>query len=580
MRYLTFLPLILALLLCPMFLEYTDAAEEKTTFAVLPFELSRTGQYAYLNSAIRQMLVSRLVQQGAAKIIDPQLSAREVESIRGYLKTGAIDQVAARIKADWLVDGSMYSLKEGLQVNLTFYSTAGDIKPIPYTIKADKPDDIMPAITALSAEINNDTFGLEDESEAAGGPKGGDGGLASFQTPHPERDYKKGLYSGATLFGGAGDERFESKGIRKSSNIPLAVESVALGDLNNDGVQELVVASRTKIRLFHFDDRRFDLVAQYDFNPNLKIHVINIADPGATGTIKLFVSANNGKFPASAIFTWDGAKTLTLVRENIRWYIRPVWWPKKEMILAGQKDSPNISDNFLTPGVFQLNVLDDSWNLERGDKLQLPEKTNLFDFVVADLNGDGSNEMMVIDKVEKLLVYDDVLNLLWVSSANYGGNKRFFGPPKSQKDQTGYNAYNESEDERRTIVFIPGRLVTRDITGDGLPEVVVSSNEVGYSRYAENIRSYDGGAVACLSWRGAGLLELWRTNRIEGYVADYAFDRDGEIVEGEEDTFLNRLYVAQIPDTSYWDMLIPGSKKSKMLAYEMTVRRDQISAKQ
>ncbi|MBT8361038.1 MAG: hypothetical protein KJO32_08795, partial [Deltaproteobacteria bacterium] len=78
----------------------------------------------------------------------------------------------------------------------------------------------------------------------------------------------------------------------------------------------------------------------------------------------------------------------------------------------------------------------------------------------------------------------------------------------------------------------------------------------------------------------AGLLELWRTNRIEGYVADYAFDKDGEVVEGKEDTFLNRLYVAQIPDISYWEMLIPGSKKSKMLAYEMTVRRDQISAKQ
>ena len=580
MHYLTFFPLFLALLLSTIFPIYADAAEEKTTVAVLPFELSRTGQYAYLNSAIRQMLVSRLVKQGAAKIVDPQLSAKEVETIRGFLKTGAIDQVAARVKADWLVDGSMYSLKEGLQVNLTFYSTAGELKPIPYTIKADKPDDIMPAITALSAEINSDTFGLEDKSKAAGGPKGGDGGLASFQTPHPERDYKKGLYSGATLFGGGGDERFESKGIRKSSNMPLAVESVALGDLNNDGVQELVVASRTKIRLFHFDDRRFDLVAQYDFNPNLKIHVINIADPGATGTMKLFVSANNGKFPASAIFSWDGAKTLTLVRENIRWYIRPVWWPKKEMILAGQKDSPNISDNFLAPGVFQLNVLDDSWNLERGEKLLLPEKTDLFDFVVADLNGDGSNEMMVIDKVEKLLVYDDVLNLLWVSSANYGGSKRFFGPPKSQKDQTGYNAYNESEDAMRTMVFIPGRLVTRDITGDGLPEVVVSSNEVGYSKYAENIRSYDGGSVACLSWRGAGLLELWRTNRIEGYVADYAFDRDGEVVEGKEDTFLNRLYVAQVPDISYWDMLIPGSKKSKMLAYEMTVRRDQISAKQ
>ncbi len=67
-------------------------------------------------------------------------------------------------------------------------------------------------------------------------------------------------------------------------------------------------------------------------------------------------------------------------------------------------------------------------------------------------------------------------------------------------------------------------------------------------------------------------MELWRTNHIEGYVADYAFDEEGETVGSDR---LVRLYVAQIPDSSMWELLLPGRHDSKILAYEMTVKKQQ-----
>lgn len=74
-------------------------------------------------------------------------------------------------------------------------------------------------------------------------------------------------------------------------------------------------------------------------------------------------------------------------------------------------------------------------------------------------------------------------------------------------------------------------------------------------------------------------MELWRTNRIDGYVADYAFDNDGEAMEGKENVVMNRLYVAQIPDSSIWKMIIPGSDNSRILAYEMTIRKELVTTR-
>ena len=86
-----------------------------------------------------------------------------------------------------------------------------------------------------------------------------------------------------------------------------------------------------------------------------------------------------------------------------------------------------------------------------------------------------------------------------------------------------------------------------------------------------------GGSVACLEWFGQGLAELWQTSHIEGYVADYYFD-DAGAIDPQNDTVLNRLYVAQIPAATLFEQLMPGSE-SKILAYEMVVKKTPSSAK-
>ncbi|MBE0585235.1 MAG: VCBS repeat-containing protein, partial [Desulfofustis sp.] len=363
----------------------------------------------------------------------------------------------------------------------------------------------------------------------------------------------------------------QSRGVRRSSPLPIDVETMANGDLDADGTNDLVVASRNQIRVFHFSDERFQQVAAFDFPPVIKIHVVNIGDPDQSGLPRLFVSANNGWQAASAILGWDGSATLQLLQQNLDWYIRPVVWPDRGEILAGQQASQDEAVRFLAPGVYQLSLDPDSGRLERGGQLLLPPGSNLFDFAIADFNGDGRNETAVIDERHRLLVYDEAQSPIWVSSASYGGSLRHFGPILTDEVESTVVSSTHEEGTRQ-LVYIPGRMDAKDISGDGLPELIIVTNEVDIvSTYLPNLRSYDGGSVACLGWRGAGLAELWRTNHIAGYVADYVFADSAESEQVTEGDPLSRLYVAQLPDKALWRRFLPGGDNSRILAYEMRV---------
>ena len=231
---------------------------------------------------------------------------------------------------------------------------------------------------------------------------------------------------------------------------------------------------------------------------------------------------------------------------------------------------PNDQPPIMSPSADPVSA---TGRLVKGAKLLLPEDTNLFDFIQADLSGDGGTETVVIDKKMRMLVYDAALNLIWVSSTSYGGSKRYFGPHWQKVKSTDRSAgLNWSDQENRQLIFIPGRLDIKDITGDGLPEVVVGTNELNVTtKYLTNTRIFDGGSVACLGWSGQGLVELWRTSHIGGYVADYFFDENAEQAN-DGGKVINRLYVAQIPVTPIWNQFLSGNE-SKLLAYEMVVKK-------
>ena len=547
-------------------------AQDQIQVAVVYNQSGQQGELSYLVPSIRPLLNGRLSADPMISVTETNMSSEVVAQLRSDLDSSPAAMVA-KLAVEWLLEVMITEKSQGLTISVQLYSknskTSVPEPIITHIIAANK---FLPSIGMIVDETVSIVSGSQQTESADVEPQGSDladDGMSAFRTPHPERDYKKGLYGGAGLLDDDNNEQFTSRGVRKSPAIPLEIETMVLADLDGDGGNEVIAASRSKIRAYKFADMKFQQIASYDFPPNIKIHSMHAAKLAGDDQVRIYVSANRGRFPHSAILDWDGTGDLNILKERINWYIRPVFWPGKGMILAGQKDSPNISDDFLQPGVFELNGNPVKGSLKRGMKLLLPEKTNLFDFVVDDFNGDGTYETVTLDDRELLNLYNETLDLIWVSSASYGGSKRFFGPSIEDAEADGPEGYSEKISSRRTLVFIPGRLDAKDITGDGIPEIVVSTHGNNASRFLANTRVYDGGSVACLTWRQGGLIELWRTSRLEGYVADYGFDTVGEALPEEENAVLNRLFVAQVPAASLLEKILPGGVKSRILAYEI-----------
>ena len=364
--------IISLLLLFPTHQAFAADQGQEPIINVLPFEVSEEGEYAFLNKAIDQMLLARLSRYRDVKIVTAILDDEETKALQQELQAGNLDEVTKRLRGQWLVEPSMYSLKEGIQINLSLIPLQGG-RTTSFAEKIDSQDQILAAVSSLAEDIYKTVVALESADEVTSGEAEEDDELAGFATPHPERDYKKGLYGGSSIVtGDQGAATFESRGIRKSGNLPMQVESMVVGDLDRDGNNELVVSSKNKIRIFTYADLNFREIAAYDFSPAMKIHAINIGDHDSSGTPKLYISANEGRYASSAILSWNGGKSLQSVSQALRWYIRPLTLPGRGEVLVGQQTSLRSIENYLSPGVFELSRDPQTGRMVRGAKMLLP----------------------------------------------------------------------------------------------------------------------------------------------------------------------------------------------------------------
>ena len=80
-------------------------------------------------------------------------------------------------------------------------------------------------------------------------------------------------------------------------------------------------------------------------------------------------------------------------------------------------------------------------------------------------------------------------------------------------------------------VFIPGRIITKDLYGDGFYEVIINKNLTSGTRLFDRVRSFDKGEIYSLVWDEDNLITNWKTREINGYISDFQVkdaDNDGE----------------------------------------------------
>ena len=564
---------LVMLCLCSPALGKADSQAVKVT--LLPLDMSKAGKYDYLGDALHNMLASRLSGAEDVEIVDISLSKKEYGRLQSLVGLEDAQNSLKKMDTDYVGVGAGYATQGGLKLQMTFYPNDSAKKPIALTMVAKSEGEIIAAVGSFAEEIREKALGLKVETKTVTIRDGETDGLAAFQTEHPEKAYKKGVYSGG-LFGDEEGGSVISTGAESTITIKEIIVAMDRGDLDGDGQDEIVFASRTKLSVLKFKNNRFHLVDTTSLGNRYKLNGLNLADLNGDGRKEIYVSGSEGFKSLSMVLAWSQENGTRVIDNHIDWYIRPMTIRGEEQFLLGQKANKNEATGFLETSLYKLEKDSSTGKYKRGSRYNLPDGINLFDFAKADINGNGSMETVAIDSREKMLVYKQNNELLWVSEGDYGGSINTLGPDITYTGSPNSDVMVGVDGEmssRRIYIYVPSRMIVVDVDGDGQDEIIVGRNKrVGYKIFA-NSRSYSSAQVSCLKWTDGVMDELWKTKTINGNVVDYSFDFTGQNSVDDNGVQSNgaRLYVSNIENSGFVGFSL--AKKSKVSSFTMAIKQ-------
>ncbi len=467
------------------------AAQNVATVALIPFQVNAAKDLSYLNSGIRAMLASRLTANAGVHIVKQSAGA------------------------DYVLKGSLTSFGGSLSIDAVMSQIKGEGEPQNFYATATKEDEVITAVDTLSWDIAEKIFAKKRPakvalvtSQVASIPASSASALP-YQTANPERAFRSRVQGVGNMMRPLGVVT-DPLGFTKSQNFRFGLVAMDVGDVDGDGQAEFVLAGKHEVQVYRGQGRRFQRIAQVKTAIRYAIHAVTLGDLNNNGRMEIYVSAADAKRPNSFIMEWDGKQFVKLA-DNQRWYIRVIDIPGEGQVLAGQKGG---FSSLLARGIFRLELKNGS--LVKGAKVPV-SGVNLFDFSIADLDGNGTNEVVAISHGDKILVLRPSGKVRWVSDDYYGGTTKYIGGmgfDDINKDlENGYN------DAKR--IYVPARIIIRDVNNDGQLDVIINKNLSSASRLLSKHKSYPSGEIHALTWNGIGLTELWHTRKIDGYIADY-----------------------------------------------------------
>jgi hypothetical protein len=214
------------------------------------------------------------------------------------------------------------------------------------------------------------------------------------------------------------------------------------------------------------------------------------------------------------------------VAKGLNWYLRVTRLPGQGEVLLAQRMGTNKDyEGPLRLVQWKKDKVRIGKRIKTGKKGPLPKGVEwIFSFTSGKFTSPEAQEFLVIEEHGKIRLLDERGALQWKSSEEMGGSDNYIDRPDVMADKRGAAA----RFPRR--IYLPPRMVAKDLDGDGVDDVAAVVNDFSTGEHIERVRIYDKGYVTGLTWDGMTLANVWRTQDIPGYVADFQLkdvDNDG-----------------------------------------------------
>jgi len=488
-------------------------AAERVKVAILPWKINAAENLGYLKGAVYDMLISRIGAEPPIEIVkESSLQSALSKYGQETITEDMAKNIGKDVDADYVIYGSITVIADSISIDAKTVALKKVVSPIFFASQGKGLDNLISLVDEMTKDAKAKILNAE--------------GIITAPTTSPAPSEYTGKFIAKEIPAetSPGDdfiikEKATAKGIWKSPQFDTAMKYIDIADIDGDGKNEIVILDNHNLFIYRLKGQTLELVKEFKGDVPQKNYSISIADINNNGIPEIYVTRIVNDRLNSYVLEYKDGEFKTIA-SDLKWFMRVLKDPKTGPVLMGQKYSDAI-------GFFGIvQKLEWKDGKPQGVKgADIPKGLNLYNFEMADLDRDGTAEIIALDARDYLHIYkkdkDGSWNDIWKSGEFYGGslNRLEFGASSTNQEASDF-------------IDIKARIVYTELYGDGLGEVIISRNDPGtLGRYFKVIRSYDKGEIIDLLWGGNSLEENWRTKKIDGYIADYVvndIDNDGQ----------------------------------------------------
>ncbi len=490
----------LALCLLVLF-AFPAAADDVSSYVVLPFRINGPAGFSYLEKAVPSMLTSRLYWKDHAHPVDDAMSARA-----GRITSAAgLDKARTLAGADYAVWGEINIVGEEAVMDVL----VRDRNNREWRKNAKtRVNDLISSLQGVADSINADLFGRPVASSST---KVGAATMVNQMNPdfmHNETTQRQVYLNPQFRYQGNDGTRL------RSQNLPYASIGMEVADLDGDGQNEVALLSKNTIHVYRWSNQGLKPLGEQKLPAGLMPMLLRSIDLNRDGVSELVVSTYDTDYtvPRSFLFSFKGG-TFSTLSDRIPWYLNVVRMPPDFMpVLVGQKGDP--TNIFSRAGVHEM--MPQGGTVSSSRRVSLPEGGNVLNFAwLPGKRGEETDKVILLTGTEKLKVFTPQ------GASLYESDETFSGSAVGIAEQTTLPGLGKSDVLIPSNYFVPLRMLPTDLEKDGTWELLVNKPISISAQFFENYRDFPEAEIHALFWDGVGLGLMWKTRRIKGSVVDF-----------------------------------------------------------
>lgn len=528
-------------------------AKDKKSVAVLPFALNSADNIDYVQQGIVDMLSSRIASIDKIEVISKDKVLDAMKTVKAKEMTLAdIYALGKKMNVDYVVSGSITKIGNSVSIDAKLVDIVAYKPAVSISTQSQGMDDVIVKISDFAQRIDQHILGTAAPTTvAAAAPTAATTSalpqMSNSESAQPQKGREDliiaGMRSGkkATFTGSinpdflSGGQPRGKKSFWMSQKYPTNYKGLDVGDVNGDGLNEIVVIDENSVYIYQRKGTDALLLNKLSYGKYNNFVGVDVVDLNNNGVKEIIVSNVVSKRSpnsvsntiASFVLEWKDGKFVKIA-DDLPWLFRVIDSKPGGIRVLGQKIGVGRPfDSLINEMVWS------GGKYQEGKQLKIPRGLPIYGLTLDNL-GDGPEKIISFSDYDYLCIYQETDKPLYAVQSMLGSKEFLY---KSDDVFGGSNSYVEAYGEDLPgndigfyNTYLNSRIIAYDMNKTGKRDLIVLKNLTA-SRILKNVKIFTASEFYNLGWDSMGLSENWRTRKMGGYVADYQIkdiDNDGQ----------------------------------------------------